>query len=270
MHRRRAFTLVELLVVIGIIALLVSILLPTLARARETAVRISCAANLHQIGVATFAYASDNRGALPNLLSAGAYTDYKFSYYTWDTSVTLGPTVPVPASYGAGLLFDKKYVGDGKVLYCPGQKELAFGLDSIQLPFHSVLNASYYISYFYNPHHTDTSQTPLTVAYTKLSQLRGVQSPPNPGSTDTSYAGLRPALAVDIFQNFRWTSHLDRRSNAGFNTLFGDGSVITVISPSAYDTLRGFYNNGQGGLSNGWARFDRVFVSVETDAQRRG
>jgi prepilin-type N-terminal cleavage/methylation domain-containing protein/prepilin-type processing-associated H-X9-DG protein len=63
--RRRAFTLVELLVVIGIIALLLGILLPALARAREAANTIKCAANLHSIGLGMADYLANNKGAFP-------------------------------------------------------------------------------------------------------------------------------------------------------------------------------------------------------------
>ncbi len=59
---RGAFTLVELLVVIGIIALLVSILLPTLAGARQRAQTVTCLSNLRQIGIGHQGYLSDFKG----------------------------------------------------------------------------------------------------------------------------------------------------------------------------------------------------------------
>ena len=62
MRRRRAFTLVELLVVIGIIAILISILLPVLNRVKEQANATKCAANLRELSKMWFQYANENKG----------------------------------------------------------------------------------------------------------------------------------------------------------------------------------------------------------------
>jgi prepilin-type N-terminal cleavage/methylation domain-containing protein len=64
-HRCLAFTLIELLVVIAIIAVLASMLMPTLAKAKEKASSASCQNNLHQLAVGSLTYSLDMKGRLP-------------------------------------------------------------------------------------------------------------------------------------------------------------------------------------------------------------
>jgi prepilin-type processing-associated H-X9-DG protein/prepilin-type N-terminal cleavage/methylation domain-containing protein len=101
--RQAAFTLVELLVVIGIIALLVSILLPSLAAAREQAQSIKCMSNLRQLGVAFANYTADTKGyqCPPDVHNpagaAGSISDFwstilvSMRYLKYPPATTAGP-----------------------------------------------------------------------------------------------------------------------------------------------------------------------------------
>jgi prepilin-type N-terminal cleavage/methylation domain-containing protein/prepilin-type processing-associated H-X9-DG protein len=83
--RKRAFTLVELLVVIGIIVVLIGILLPMLSRARSTAVTTVCLNNLRQMGIVAQAYVNENHGRYPS----AQYTSADFNtFYCWDLTTT--------------------------------------------------------------------------------------------------------------------------------------------------------------------------------------
>jgi len=73
--RKRGFTLIELLVVMVIIALLVGLLLPALARAKEEARKTQCRSNLKQIGLAVVMYGNDNGGYFPEFAGAAFVSD---------------------------------------------------------------------------------------------------------------------------------------------------------------------------------------------------
>ena len=119
LRARRGFTLVELLVVIGIIALLISILLPALRLAKEKANAVKCQANLRQLMQGFLYFTNDNKGSLPG--RDNDQNDAKYEHRDW----CVGPPIGMPwatawdKSPETGTIF--KYMRNRDVYRCPSK-----------------------------------------------------------------------------------------------------------------------------------------------------
>jgi prepilin-type N-terminal cleavage/methylation domain-containing protein/prepilin-type processing-associated H-X9-DG protein len=129
---RHGFTLVELLVVVGIIAVLVAMLLPSLHRVREGARQAICMSNLRQLGIGMYSYASENEQYFPFRGDVGELL--KEDWIHWQSSRKLRESALAP--YVGGLK-----TGSTEVLRCPSD-------DTQQRP--RVLSEPYRYSYTMN------------------------------------------------------------------------------------------------------------------------
>ena len=119
-----AFTLVELLVVIGIIAVLVAILLPAMSRSREMARRAACLSNLRQVHMAFMLYAGENHDQVPL-----GYRTASKQYNSMMFSTTAGNRWVL-----FGLLYSGGYISDARILFCPSETNSKFDFNTSENP----------------------------------------------------------------------------------------------------------------------------------------
>ncbi len=125
-RRNAGFTLIELLVVVAIIALLVAILLPSLAKAREQARRGACLANFHQQAVGLSSYSGDFRQVLP--VRGGFAYDLREPWaYIWPKKDASGATIVAPRVFvNIGALYGRYCGKDVHFYYCPSNITFAY------------------------------------------------------------------------------------------------------------------------------------------------
>ncbi|HEY8665504.1 MAG TPA: type II secretion system protein [Tepidisphaeraceae bacterium] len=253
---RSAFTLVELLVVIGIIALLISMLLPVLNRVRETANRTACLSNLHQLALAYRMYAGQNREQIPIGYSLGRkQTNYAIN----DNDANVQYFLVIGPLYNSGILTA------GKVYYCPSESHPSLSMDvrpdnwwppvEVASPTPQITRAGYGCRPTVNWPGASAGGTTIFPTMSKLSKLK-------------SKALIGDALSSPGF--------LDRRHKAGVNVAYTDGSAHWVVKgvvaanlsqipdggyqywlaySAAYNDLM-LKDDDSGGI---WADFDRAY-----------
>jgi hypothetical protein len=244
---------VELLVVIGIIALLISILLPALTKARQQAQIVACASNLRQIGQASIMYANENHDFLPQRFRDGVQDILgnadRFMYATFDNKPA--PADDIGGNIGrliAAAYLGNKHMDKGMnnpavklddpswqpVRYCPGKLP-----DGLQLHYGS--------SYLYNPHWALSS----VAGHTDVTWYRQLKS-----------FNKYKALALDLCIDDATISHIQKKT-ATFNVLFKDGHVSPARDTTVWQSLIGRPVAGKP------ARLDDYVDILETEADGR-
>jgi len=226
-RRRTGFTLVELLVVIGIIALLISILLPALNSAKERANRVKCASNLRQIGQGILLYANDNKGAYPrtraSVGSTAAITYFRNSTES-DPFRSGGGVGPFNDVTGSMFLLVRNADINPEVFVCPSSNQEKDSLNN-QAPtlrgnFSSTNNLSYSMA---NPF---PSNTAVGLGYKLNGNVTAdfaLAADRNDGSVATAVSASSPATNQKLMNS-------KNHEQEGQNVLYNDGHVEWVTT----------------------------------------
>jgi prepilin-type N-terminal cleavage/methylation domain-containing protein/prepilin-type processing-associated H-X9-DG protein len=213
----RGFTLIELLVVIAIVAILVALLLPGLASAKERSKGTACLSNLRQIGIAIRAYADDSSGNIPFGPEASAFTS-PFELYPSTGAPTSLISLDTGAPVALGLLLQSYVAKQSKVLFCPSSDQFLNSDAQLAQVGLSQAQCSYYYRHAGNTLLFDNPASPFVPTHIKLDSLGANRNglPIRALAIDTEFL-CSPALAAyNVLPN---THH----QQVYANILFADG-----------------------------------------------
>jgi prepilin-type N-terminal cleavage/methylation domain-containing protein/prepilin-type processing-associated H-X9-DG protein len=257
------FTLVELLVVIGIIALLVSILLPVLSNARKTAMDTQCASNMRQLATAMIMYANEFKGKYPPNMYSGTAAQW------WYDADRIGRFLPKT------VVFSSNSIG-GNIFKCPRDEDAvrsyAMNVFASSGPvdggyaFPSPIYASYFTasskpasklfligerwSWYSAP---GTFAAANTIGLSATSETAPMAVGNRPGKKFVGPLGITPPpgtrFGTAVPTEFDWTRHRRKGEGKGYNDsdgranfAFADGHVQAYRSIDLVDRTTGKTN----------------------------